>query len=295
MTELGTQGYSMQAICNYVGISRQAYHQRKQMEAARQEVISKAELDVIKARQKRSRVGLRTIYHMSGLKELLGINKYESAMSSLGYALKPVKNYRKTTDSRGHHNKFPNLISGLKLQSENEVIVGDITYYDNRGQRYYIFQFRDYYTLEIKGLLGAKTMEGIHAERCLRQVFAYNNQRKYNHELILHTDAGGQYRSNRFIEMLNRAQIRPSHAGNCFENGLAEQTNGLVKNEYLVDYDIKSVSQLNKVLNGIQYQVNETYPSRSLGYLMPKEFSAKVRQKKKADRPVKIIKEVEKI
>jgi len=35
----------------------------------------------------------------------------------------------------------------------------------------------------------------------------------------------------------------PGHAENCLENGLAERINGVTKNEYLIDYNIKSVWQ----------------------------------------------------
>jgi transposase InsO family protein len=258
------------------------------------DVFRKAEDVVIATRRKRSRTGLRTIYHKEQLSSLLGINSFEKEMSVRGYALKPYRTYIKTTDSRGYYNKFDNLISGMDLRSENQVIVGDITYYKNNDGLYYIFQFRDYYTLEIKGLLGSKTMEGINAERCLGQVFKYNGQSKYNHMLILHTDGGAQYRSDKFQSMLRKAEIRPSHAQNCLENGLSERTNGIVKNEYLVDYDIKSVNQLNRVLQNIKYQVNQVWPSKTLGYMTPQAYAKKMRGTKWENRPVRKVKEVDK-
>ena len=161
------------------------------------------------------------------MSSLLGLNQFEQQMSARGYGLKPYKSYIKTTDSRGHQYKYDNLISGIEINGENQVIVGDITYYQNSAGVYYIFQFMDYYTLEVKGLIGGKNMEGIYAEKCLRQVFAYNNQRKYNYDMILHTDGGGQYRSPKFQKMLQAAEIRPSHAKNCLENGLSERENGI--------------------------------------------------------------------
>jgi transposase InsO family protein len=214
-------------------------------------------------------------------------------MSACGFALKPYKSYIKTTDSRGHHYKYNNLISGILIEGENQVIVGDITYYQNASGLYYIFHFIDYYTLEVKGLVGSKNMEGINAEKCLRQVFDYNNQRKYNHQLFLHTDGGSQYRSNNFQKMLRRAQIRPSHAQNCLENGLSERENGIVKNEYLVDYDIKNVNHLNRVLNAIKQQINEVWPSATLGYRTPKQYAKWTREMSKDERPQKVVKIVQ--
>jgi len=290
MTKMRTQDYSLASICCYVGISRQAYHKRISRQDTKEQLYQKVEQVVITNRAVKSRAGLRSIYYKEDLSTLLGVNQFEQQMSAIGYALKPYRSRFKTTDSRGHHYKFDNLISGLDLQRENHVIVGDITYYQNAGNLYYIFQFQDYYTMEIKGLLGGLTMEGINAEKCLRQVFDYNRARKYNYKLILHTDRGSQYRSRKFQFILRSAQIRPSHAGNCFENGLSERTNGIVKNDYLSDYDIRSVSQLNRVLKKIKHQINEVWPSKTLGYKTPKEFEQWIREKKEIDRPIRTVK-----
>jgi len=290
MTKMRTQDYSLVSICSYVGISRQAYYKRISRQDTKEQLYQKVEQVVITNRAVKSRSGLRSIYYKEDLSTLLGVNQFEQQMSAIGYALKPYRSRFKTTDSRGHYYKFNNLISGLDLQRENQVIVGDITYYQNAGDLYYIFQFQDYYTMEIKGLIGSSTMEGKNAEKCLRQLFDYNQQRKYDYNLILHTDRGSQYRSHKFQSMLRKAQIRPSHAGNCFENGLSERTNGILKNEYLLDYDIRSVNQLNRVLKKIKYQINEVWPSKTLGYKTPKQFAKWAQEQKEVDRPIRTVK-----
>lgn len=288
------QGYSLTSVCDFAGISRQSYYKRLQIQSIKDNLYQSVEEIVRKNRQVKSRAGLRSIYHKEGLSLLLGVNQFEQEMSARGYALKPYRSFIKTTDSRGLHYKFDNLISGIEINNENHVIVGDITYYQSKGDLYYIFQFQDYYTLEIKGLLGSKNMEGINAEKCLRQVFAYNNQYKYNHILILHTDPGSQYRSHNFQKMLNRAQIRPSHARNCLENGLSERTNGIVKNEYLIDYQVKNENHLNTILKQIKHQANNTWPSKTLGYKTPKEYAKWIREMNEVERPVKTVKIVDK-
>jgi len=293
MTVLKGQGYSILLICKLVGISRQAYYKRLVCQSSKGELYNALEKIVINNRQQKSRAGLRTIYYKENMSLLLGVNQFEQQMSARGHGLKPYKSYLKTTDSRGDHYKYDNLISGLKINGENQVIVGDITYYQNSTGLYYIFQFVDYYTLEIKGLIGSKNMEGVNAEKCLRQVFAYNQQTRYNYLLILHTDGGGQYRSHKFQKMLENAKIRPSHAKNCLENGLSERANGIIKNEYLVDYQVKHVSHLNRVLRNIKHQINEVWPSKSLGYKTPGQYAQQVKELTNAQRTVKTITKVE--
>ncbi len=156
MTAMLTQVYSLVSICDYVGISRQAYYKRLSIRSSKEKLYQNIEQLVIQNRQQKSRAGLRSIYHKEKLSSLLGINQFEQQMSVLGYALKPYRSYFKTTDSRGYFYRFDNLISGINLQRENHVIVGDITYYQSQNKLYYIFHFQDYYTLEVKGLIGMK-------------------------------------------------------------------------------------------------------------------------------------------
>ena len=283
-------GYSLTSICLYFEISRQAYYKRVSKRNSKEQLYQKVEDIVIDNRTIKSRAGLRSIFYKEKLFKMLGINQFEKQMSVLGYSLKPYRSQFKTTDSKGYYYMFKNLIQGLEIRRENHVIVGDITYYQSYGKVYYIFQFRDYYTMEVKGLTGGSTLEGKHAERCLRQLFRYNKQHKYRHQLILHTDRGSQYRSHKFQLMLRNAEIRPSHADNCFENGLSERTNGILKNEYLIDYDIKSVKQLNKVLKKVKYQINEVWPSKTLGYKTPKQFETWTRELDEPERPIRTVK-----
>lgn len=279
------KGYKVASICEYIGITRQAYHKRINRTENKSSLYYSLEKTVIKNRQLRSRVGLRTIYHKEGLSTLLGVNRFEKEMSIRGYALKPYKSYLKTTDSRGHHHKYDNLISGINVTGLNQVIVGDITYYTNTSGRYYIFLFTDLYSLEIKGIIASTNMLGIYAEKCLGQVVKYNKTKQYDSKMILHTDGGSQYRSNAYQGMLKEMGILPSQSISCFENGLAERMNGIVKNEYLNDYSITNVKQLNKVLKTIQAQHNQVWPSPKLGWRTPWAYARWIRSLSKKDLP----------
>lgn len=292
MQRMIENGYKIVELCAMIGISRQAYNKRIKKNLDCCKLYNKAEALVIKNRGKKSRAGLRSIYYKENLTAMIGVNRFEKEMSRRGHSLRPYRSFIKTTDSRGHHYKFDNLIEGKDINGTNQVIVGDITYYRNHSSLFYIFSFTDFYSLEIKGIYGNNNMDGKNAEKCLRQVIKYNKKNKYKWKLILHTDEGGQYRSDSFQIMLRNAEIRPSHAKNCLENGLAERVNGIEKNEYLVDYTIRSVAQLNRVLKHIQHQHNETWPSSSLRWLTPKQFAKWTEELPLKERPVKSIKEI---
>lgn len=293
MNNLNTKGYQVSSLCSYVGISRQAYYKRLCKASNCNNLYNEMEDIVKKNRRIKSRAGLRTIYYKEDLSSLLGVNQFEKQMSNRGYALKPYRSFMKTTDSRGHQYKYNNLIAGKEIDGTNQVIVGDITYYSHSSGLYYIFHFTDIYSLEIKGIVGSKNMEGINAEKCMRQLIKYNSQSKYGQKLIVHTDGGGQYRSHNFQNMIRNAEVLPSHAKSCFENGLAERINGIVKNEYLIDYSIKNEKQMNRALKQIQEQSNNIWPSQKLGYRTPQQYASWIEKLKPEERPIMLVKEVQ--
>ncbi|MBK6450295.1 hypothetical protein [Candidatus Brachybacter algidus] len=52
----------------------------------------------------------------------------------------------------------------------------------------------------------------------------------------------------------------------------AEQINGVIKNDYLLNKQIKTIEQLNMELRKIQYLINEQKPVASLNYMTPVAF-----------------------
>lgn len=293
MMNLALKGYPVTELTDLVSISRQAYYKRLKIKHSYSVLLSELEQLVKNERGIKSRAGLRTIFHKNNLNGLIGVNRFETQMSRMGYALRPYRSFIKTTDSRGHHHKYDNLIEGMSVTGSNQVIVGDITYYKVGSVVYFIFIFTDLYTLEIKGINGSKNMLGLNAEKCLRQVLKYCKQKKFNNKMIIHTDGGTQYRSDAFQLMLRKAGIRPSQAKNCLENGLSERVNGIVKNEYLNDFDIKGQSHLNRVLKKIADQNNTVWPKQKLGWRTPVDFTRWTQKLQEDKRPVFIVKKVE--
>jgi len=63
-----------------------------------------------------------------------------------------------------------------------------------------------------------------------------------------------------------------SIAENCLQNGMAEQLNGVLKNDYLINEKIKTVTQLNNALKKVKKLINEERPVAELGYKTPVAF-----------------------
>jgi putative transposase len=212
-------------------------------------------------------MGSRVMYHQLKL-GYIGINKFEKIVSAHGLTVK-IKRRRIITTDGFYEKSDTNLINGLVLNNINQVIAGDITYLILNDKTYYIFTLKDMYSKRIIGLYGSDTMMAINAIVTLKQAIKLRGKSIRN--CIHHSDAGSQYKSKAYKNILNKNQIRMSIAENCLQNGMAEQLNGVLKNDYIVK-NIKNVNELNKQLTKIKRLINEEKPVKELQYKTPVEF-----------------------
>lgn len=226
-------------------------------------IISKVQ----KARKKHKNMGARLLYYHLNIKEI-GINKFEKIVSNYGLSVK-IKRKRIITTDGLYEKSDKNLINGMRLENINQVIAGDITYLILKETTYYIFTLKDMYSKRIIGLYGSDNMKAINAMNTLKQ--AVRLRGKTIKECIHHTDAGSQYKSNIYKKMLKDNEMKMSIAENCLQNGMAEQLNGVLKNDYLPK-NVKDVKDLNKQLEEIKRLINEQKPVKELGYRTPVAF-----------------------
>lgn len=212
-------------------------------------------------------MGSRVMYYQLKI-DHIGINKFEKIVAEQGLTIK-IKRKRIITTDGFYEKSDTNLINGLVLNNINQVIAGDITYLILDNKTYYIFTLKDMYSKRIIGLYGSDTMMAINAVITLRQVIKLRGKCISN--CIHHSDAGSQYKSKAYKNTLNKNQLKMSIAENCLQNGMAEQLNGILKNDYIVK-NIKNVKDLNKQLIEIKRLINEEKPVKELQYKTSIEF-----------------------
>jgi putative transposase len=212
-------------------------------------------------------MGSRTMYHQLKI-DYIGINKFEKIVSKNGLTIQQKRKRIITTD--GFYEKCDtNLINGLTLTRINQVIAGDITYLILKDKTFYIFTLKDMYSKRIIGLYGSDNMLAMNAIITLKQAIKLRGAEINN--CIHHSDAGSQYKSKAYKSMLVNNKIAMSIAENCLQNGMSEQLNGVLKNDYIIK-DIKNVADLNKQLKEIKRLINEEKPVKELNYKTPVEF-----------------------
>ncbi|MFN7611535.1 MAG: transposase [bacterium] len=225
----------MQAFYRHVDVTRQAHHQWRVSNAAKQEMMSSMKKDIAEYRSSIDfRAGSRSCFYNLDIKRRygVGVNKFESLVAEMGMTLPAVKVRVITTKSSALSWGYSNLISGLTITEVNTVMVGDITYLYQYGVRYYFFQFIDVFSGRVVGWVLADNMKTERAIEALRKVVKCRGKEQLK-GLIQHTDGGGQYFSHRYIAKAEKLGIEMSRAKNCLENGHAEQFNSHLKHHIM--------------------------------------------------------------
>ena len=171
----------------------------------------------------------------------MGRDKFCEIFMNLGYRVRSIKNYRRTTIPT--HINYPNLIEGMQVTGPYQVLQSDITYFDLHGVFYYIVFIVDVYTREILGYHLGEHMRTQCNISALKMALSHIPQEYYS-EMIHHSDRGSQYGSIKYRKLLENNRIYISMGLTAQDNAFVERVNGIIKNEYLKLWSIKDFKQL---------------------------------------------------
>ena len=119
--------------------------------------------------------------------------------------LKRRRHYR-TTDSRHHYRKYPNLIADIVPSRPNEIWVSDITYVETDEGVCYLSLITDAYSHKIVGWAVGPTLETAYPLEALRMALATIGDVTAS-RLIHHSDRGCQYCSNEYVSELKKHHV----------------------------------------------------------------------------------------
>ncbi len=205
--------------------------------------------------------------------QTLGRDAFEQFCKELNLTRqKPLKRW-KTTDSRGVV-RFENLLKDLKITRINQAYQCDITYFEINGVFYYITLITDCFS---KRIVGHSVSKRLFTEQttlpALRK--AIRTRRKDGLTLrgaIFHSDGGGQFYAEKFIELTSKEELKNSMCKYPWENGIVERLNGVMKNNYLHHWSIESFAQLVKAVDRFVQLYNNEKPHAKLKRMTPIAF-----------------------
>ena len=260
----------MNAIYRTLGISKQAFHQRLDLQIRQQEELAQFLPIISQVREDHPRMAARVMYQLIK-PQTIGRDRFEVFCFEHGYKLDIKRNFHRTTNSLGV-TRFENLKDGFELKGINQIWVSDITYYEMLGRFYYLTFIMDLYS---RSILGYSASNHLFTENttipALKMAIRKRNGANIK-GLIFHSDGGGQYYCKEFLKLTREAGMRNSMCESVYGNTHAERINGTIKNAYLESYNPQTPLQLNNMLIKAVKMYNEQKPHEALKGLSPAVF-----------------------
>ena len=164
--------------------------------------------------------------------------------------------------SKGKHYQWK------KPDEEHETFWSDRTYYE-------LTMYFDAWNKEIVGygLVSRKGDTRSYYDG-LKQVLNCIKKEQTDDLIILHTDQGSVYSSKAYNKLLENYNISRSmsRAGTPTDNPVNESLNGWIKEELIIDFDLKHCEDVPKLIKEYIYYYNNERPSYALNYKTPIQY-----------------------
>ena len=258
----------MNALFRAAGISKQAFHQKRNRELLLIEETEQLLALVSPIRQDHPRMSARQMHRLIKPPRL-GRDRFEALCFANGFKVLVKRSYHKTTNSLGV-TRFNNLIEDFELTGINQVWVSDITYYRIGETFYYLTFILDLYSRVIVGFSVSSDLTT--AATTIPALKMALRNRKTGPGLVLHSDGGGQYYCKEWLQLTAKSNIRNSMCETPYANAHAERINGIIKNDYLVGYGPANFSQLETMTLKAVNKYNREKPHGSLENVSPCVF-----------------------
>jgi putative transposase len=233
---------------------------------------------VMEQRQEMPRLGGKKLYHqirsaMEAHQLKMGRDRLFEWLKANDLLVHPKKRYTKTTNSSHRFRVHENLLIKEKIERPDQAWVCDITYLRLTHGFCYLALITDVYSRKIIGYHVNDTLE---LKGCMKAFEMACANRKCLKGTIHHSDRGIQYCSTTYVNLLQQKEILVSmaEAGNCYENAMAERVNGVLKNEFNLDAEFRSIAQAIQASAQAIKTYNEKRPHMSIGMKKPIELYA---------------------
>jgi transposase InsO family protein len=187
--------------------------------------------------------------------------------------ISPKRMYVHTTQSNHRFWIHENLTQQIILDRPNKLWVSDITYLRTLEGFCYLALITDAYSRKI---VGYDVSDSLELEGCRRALNRALQTASDLSQLMHHSDRGIQYCARQYTDLLKSKGVQISMAakGNCYENALAERVNGILKNEFNLDYTFKTKGQAIRAVHESIYIYNRHRPHWAIRLQTPQQRHA---------------------
>jgi transposase InsO family protein len=200
-------------------------------------------------------------------------NRVARLMKVNGIAVKQKCRFRVTTDSNHSYPVAANLLQqNFNTDRPNKVWVSDITYIPTRHGWQYLALIEDLFSRKV---VGWSVSDRLKQELVLDAFTRALKQRNPSDGLIIHSDRGVQYASDRFRHILQRHSFKQSMSakGNCYDNAVSESMFATFKKEIGKFGKFGTLEETKSLIfEYLEVFYNRRRKHSTLGYMSPEEF-----------------------
>lgn len=267
--------YTIEAMCRALCASRSAYYEWKKCRLSKR---AESRLGLLKE-IKEIHASFRGVYGSPRiLRELRSRGRQvnhkpvEKLMRENEIRAKRHRKFKQTTDSAHKLPVAPNLLDrAFSVRKPNLVWVTDITYCATEEGWMYLATFIDLFSRKVVGWsMSARMTADLVVDAFRMAVF-----RQKQAPLMVHSDRGSQYASEKFRDELrkHRCMRSMSKKGDCWDNSVAESFFATLKTELIHHEKFKSREQARlRVFDYIEAFYNRRRIHSHLNYQSPEEF-----------------------
>ena len=269
---------SVRTICRRFGISRQAFY--KAIKARSRKEINE-ELILALVRQERAvnpcagtkkvLVAIRPELQKVGLD--IGRNRLGELLKRNGMLIGPRKVFHcRTTKQDPSLVPSKNLVKDMEITAPDQAFCSDITYIYTEEGFIYLSLMMDMFAKDIVGWAMSDTLDTETGPLAALKMAARTVGP--GKDVVAHSDRGCQYGSHVYRALLDTLGWRSSMTEelHCYENGMAERLNGILKGEYFLDRHFKTKAEARKAVKEAIWIYNHRRLYDKLSYKTPASF-----------------------
>ena len=200
------------------------------------------------------------------------LNRVKRRMKNLGLKSIVKRKFKVTTDSKHSLPVAPNLLQrDFGATAPNQKWVGDITYVRTQQGWLYLAVVIDLYS---RSVIGWAMSKRINKQLVCDALSKALWRQGFPKGVIMHTDRGSQYCSNKYQKMLKSHGLlcNMSRKGNCWDNAVAESFFKTLKVELVYQTTYKTREQAQQdIFEYIEVYHNRKRRHSALDYQTPNE------------------------
>ena len=271
---------SVRAICCRFGISRAAFYKATKARS-RKEINEELILALVRqerevnpcAGTKKVLIAIRPELKKVGID--IGRNRLGELLKRNGMLIEPRKVFHcRTTKQDPSLIPSSNLVKKMEITAPDQALCSDITYIYTEEGFVYLSLVMDMFAKDIVGWAMSDMLETESGPLAALKMAAKTVGA--GKEVVAHSDRGCQYGSHAYRAMLDDLGWKSSMTEelHCYENGMAERLNGILKGEYFLDRHFKTKADARKAVKDAIWIYNHRRLHEKLNYKTPAGFRA---------------------